>query len=167
MGEQAPGAAHAALHLVEQEQDALLIAKGPQIPQERPGHFAHAALAHDRLDHDSGGGVANGSLNGADIAGCDMVEAIDGRAEALEMLGLAAGRDGGKRPAVEGALEGDEAVALGRSLAEMIAARDLHRAFNRLGAGIGEEHVVGEGFLAEPRSEPLLPGDAMQIGHMP
>ena len=49
----------------------------------------------------------------------------------------------------------------------MIAARDLHRAFNRLCAGIGEEHIVGEGFLAEPRCEPLLPGDAMQIGHMP
>ena len=167
MGEQAPGAAHAALHLVEHEQNALLVAKRPQIPQERPGHFAHAALAHDRLDHDSGGGVADGSLNGADIAGSDMVEAVDGRAEALEMLGLAAGRDGGERPAVEGALEGDEAVALRRSLREMIAARDLHRALNRLGAGIGEEHIVGEGFLAEPRREPLLPGDAMQIGHMP
>ena len=111
--------------------------------------------------------VANGSLDGADIAGGDMVEAFDRRAEALEVLGLPAGGDGGKRPAVEGALEGDEAVALGRSLAEMIAARDLHRAFDRLGAGIGEEHVVGEGLLAEPRSEPLLPGDAMQIGHMP
>ena len=80
-----------ALHLVEQEQNALLVAKGPQIPQERPGDFAHAALAHDRLDHDSGGGVANGSLDGADVAGSDMVKAFDGRAEALEVLGLAAG----------------------------------------------------------------------------
>ena len=60
--------------------------------------------------------VADGSLNGADVAGSDMVEAVDGRAEALEMLGLAAGRDGGERPAVEGALEGDEAVALRRAL---------------------------------------------------
>ncbi len=69
--------------------------------------------------------------------------------------------------AVKGALEGDEAIALGRALLEMIAARDLHRAFNRLGAGIGEEHIVGEGLLAEPRREPLLSRDAMQIGHMP
>ena len=111
------GAAHAALHLVEQEQNALLVAKRPQIPQERPGHFAHAALAHDRLDHDASGGVADGGLDDADIAGGDMIEAVDGRAEALQMLGLAAGGDGGKRPAVKGALEGDEAVALGRCLA--------------------------------------------------
>jgi hypothetical protein len=34
---------------------------------------------------------------------------------------------------VKGAFEGDEAVALRLSLFEMIAARDLHRAFDRLG----------------------------------
>ena len=151
MGEQATGAANAALYLVEHEQDALLIAKRPQVPQEGPGDFAHAALAHDRLDHDACGSVANGGLNGVNIAGRDMVEAFDGRAEALEMLGLAAGRDCGKRPAVKGALEGNEAVALRCSLTEMIAARDLHRALNRLCARVGEEHIFGEGFLAEPR----------------
>ena len=111
--------------------------------------------------------LADDGLHGADIAGSDMVEAVDRGAEALEVLGLPAGGDGGERPAVKGAFEGDEAVALRLSLLEMIAARDLHRAFDRLGAGIGEEHIVGEGLLAEPRRQPLLSRDAMQIGHMP
>ena len=49
----------------------------------------------------------------------------------------------------------------------MIAARGLDRAFDRLGAGIGEERHVGEGRGAEPLGEALLLGDAMQIGDMP
>ena len=77
MREQAPGAAHAALHLVEQEQDAVLVAQGPQVPQERPGDLAHAALAHDRLDHDTGGLLPDDGIHGADISGSDLVEALD------------------------------------------------------------------------------------------
>ena len=84
-----------------------------EIAQERPRDFAHAALAHDRLDQDAGGLVGDGSLDGADVAGLDMVEAVDRRAEAFEMLGLAAGGDGGEGAAVKSALERHEAVALG------------------------------------------------------
>ena len=50
-------------------------------------------------------------------SGRDLIEAIDRRAKALEMLRLAAGGDGGERPAVKGAFEGDEPVALGRAVA--------------------------------------------------
>ena len=74
-----------------------------------PGNFPHAALAHDRLDEDSGRRLADRRLDRADIAGSDMVEAVDRRAEAFEMLCLAAGGDGGERPAVKRAFEGDEA----------------------------------------------------------
>ena len=83
------------------------------------------------------------------------------------MLGLAAGGDGGERPAVKGAFEGDEAIALGRPVLEMIAAGGLDGAFDRLGPGIGEEHVVGEGRAAQPLAEPLLLGNAVQIGDVP
>ena len=74
-----------------------------------------------------------------------MVEAVDGWPEAFKMLWLTAGSDGGEGAPVKRALEGDEAVALGLSLFEVITARHLNRAFNCLGAGIGEECVVGEG----------------------
>ena len=46
----------------------------------------------------------------------DLVEAVDRRPEALQMLGLAAGGDGGERPAVERAFERDEAIALRRAV---------------------------------------------------
>ena len=47
------------------------------------------------------------------IAERDLVEALDLRAEAFEVLLLAAGRDRRERAAVEGALEGEDAEALG------------------------------------------------------
>ena len=49
----------------------------------------------------------------------------------------------------------------------MIAARDLDRAFDGLGTGIGEEHSIGEGRRAESLGETLLLRDAMQIRHVP
>ena len=46
----------------------------------------------------------------------DLVEAVDRRAEAFEMFRLAAGGDGGQRAPMKGALECDEAIALGRAV---------------------------------------------------
>ena len=90
-----------------------------------------------------------------------------GRSKALKVLRLAAGGDGGKGAAVKGALEGDQPIALRRALRRVIAPRHLDRAFHGFRAGIGEEHIVGEGRLAEPRREPLLPRDPVQIRHVP
>ena len=58
IGEQFAGAAHAGLHLVEHQQQAVLVAQFAQRPQERRLDDAHAALAHDRLDQDRRGLVA-------------------------------------------------------------------------------------------------------------
>ena len=102
-----------------------------------------------------------------DVARLDLVEAIHGRPEALQMLGLAAGGDGGERAAVKGAGEGDEAIALGRAVRRVVAPRRLDRAFHRFGAGIGEEHAIGEGDGAQPLRQPLLAGNAVQIGDVP
>ena len=167
MREQLAGASHAGLHLVEQQQNALLVGERAQILEEAPRDLAHAALAHDRLDQDPGGFIADRRLDRVHVERIDLVEAVDRRAEAFEMLGLRASGDGCERPAVEGAFEGDEPVALGRAVLEMIAPRGLDCAFDGLGAGIGEEHHVGEGRRGEPRPEPLLLGDAMQIGDVP
>ena len=43
-------------------------------------------------------------------------------------------------------------------------AHQLDDAFHRLGAGIGEEHVVGEAHVAEPLGQPLAFGDAVEVG---
>ncbi len=111
--------------------------------------------------------VADGRFDRVEIERRDLIEPVDRRAEALEMLGLAAGGYCCERPAMEGAFERHQPIALRRAGLEMIAARGLDRAFDRFRAGIGEERHVGEGGCAQPRGQPLLFGNAVQIGHMP
>ncbi len=49
----------------------------------------------------------------------------------------------------------------------MIAPRGLDRALAGLGAGIAEEHLVGEGHRDEPLRQPLLPFDAIEVRRVP
>ena len=102
-------------------------------------------------------------LDRVNVESRHLVKALDRRPEPFEMLRLPAGGDGSQRPAVESAFEGDEPVAFRRAMLEVIAARGLDRAFDGFGARIGEEHHVGEGRGRQPRRQPLLLGDAMQI----
>ncbi len=144
IGKEIAGAPDAGLHLVEDQQHAALVAEFAQGPQELRRHHPHAALAHHRLDDDAGGRVADRALGGFEIAGRDLVEAFDDRAEAFEIFLLSAGRERRERAAMEGAFECHKADALGMAVHRMIFARHLDRAFHRLGAGIPEEHHVGE-----------------------
>ena len=96
-----------------------------------------------------------------------MVEGIDGRLEALEVLGLPARRDGGQRPPVEGVAEGDHAVALGRASARLVDARELERAFHGLGAGIAEEHAVGKGCVGETLGKARLRRNLVEVRDVP
>ena len=76
----------------------------------------------------------------------------------LRVFRLAAGGDGRQRAAVEGALEGQHAIALGMAVDRLALARHLDRRFVRLGAGIGEENEVGEGGVGEAAREALASG---------
>ena len=130
-------------------------------------HDAHAALALDRLDQDGGGLRPDRALDRLEVAERHLVEAVHDRAEAVEMFLLSAGRERRQRAAVERALEGDDAVALGLAVRRLILARHLDDAFHRLGAGIGEEHVVGEARGAQPLGQPLAFRDAIEVGDVP
>ena len=68
---------------------------------------------------------------------------------------------------MEGALEGEDAIALRIAVHEVIAARHLDRALVRLEAGIGEEHPVREGGVDEALGQPLTFGDLEQVGGVP
>ena len=100
------------------------------------------------------------------VAEGHLVEAVDLWPEAFQVF-LAAGGDGRERAAVEGALEGDDAEALGRAIHIVIAARRLDRAFHRLGAGIGEEYAVGEARRDELLRRAALAGNLEDVGDVP
>ena len=164
--EQLAGAAHAALHLVEHQQQAVLVAQLAQGLEELRGD-AHAALALHRLDHDGGGLGPDGLFRRLEVAEGHEIEAGRRLAEAFQVLLVAGGGDGGERAAVEGALEGDDAPPLGLAVGEVVAPRQLDGALAGFGARIAEEHLVGERGLAQPLGETLLAGDAVEIGAVP
>ena len=126
-----------------------------------------AALALDRLDQQRRSLVADGGTGRIQVVEIHLIEGIDGRLEAVEVLGLSARRDGRERPPVEGVAERDHAVALGRAAAGLIDARELDRALHRLRAGIAEEHAVCEGRGGEPLGEARLRRDMVEVRDVP
>ena len=127
--ERVAGAAHAALHLVEDQHDAVLVAAAAQPLEPRDRRHDVAALAEHRLD-DHGADVAVRQLQGqhrvelgqrgpdrlrlARVLTGDAVvhdgDAAEQRLVALAVLPLRGGEGGGRhRPAVEGPAEGDDA----------------------------------------------------------
>jgi hypothetical protein len=96
-----------------------------------------------------------------------LVKTVHRRAKAFEIFGGAGGGERAQGAAVEGALEGDDAIALGMALGELIAAHDLDHAFHRFRAGIAEEDEVGKALLAQPRGKLLAIRALEQVRHVP
>ena len=167
IAEQVAGAADAGLDLVEDQQQAVLVAQLAQALEESVRQHAHAALAHHRLDHDGAGLRADRLLGRFQIGISHLIEAFDRRAEAFQVFLVAGGGDGRERAAVEGAFEGDDAVALRLAVRRLVFARHLDRAFDGFGAGVLEEHGVGEAQGAQPVGQPLAFRDAVEIGDVP
>jgi hypothetical protein len=103
MREEFARAADARLHLVEHEQHAALVAELPQRPEPLGRDGTDPALPLHRLDEDRARLRRERGLERLVVAERDLVEALDLRAEALEVLLLPAGRDGRERAAMKGA----------------------------------------------------------------
>ncbi len=80
---------------------------------------------------------------------------------------MSAGSERRQRAAVKSALERDDAVAFGLLAYRLIFPRRLDCAFNRLGAGIAEEHDIGKACGAQPLRNAFGFGNLVEIGHMP
>ena len=167
IGKEIAGAAHAGLHLVEGEQQAMLVAELAQRLEEGMRRRAHAALALHRLDQDAGGVRADRLLHGLEVAMRHLVEAVHRRAETFEIFGGAGGGERRQRAAMEGAFEGDDAVALAMAFGEMIVAHQLDHALHRFSAGIAEEHEVGKALLAQACGQHLAVRALEQVRHVP
>ena len=157
------GAPDAGLHLVDHEQDAVVVAQRPELGQPPGGRDDVAALALDRLDEDGGhvGGIgervnSTSSMYAAPVrASASYGSAVRGveragrdDAEAGPLAGLAGGqREAAERAPVEGAEEGDHVGPPG------VVAGQLERRLDGLGAGVGEEATpAGRGIGARRAS---------------
>ncbi len=166
-GERRAETAEAGDDLVEDEQDAVLVADRAQPLEIALGRHQHAGGAGDRLDDDGGDGrgimqgddalklvgeldavlrlAAREGVAGGVVGVADVVDAGQQRAEHLAVADDAADRDAAEIDAVIAALAADQAEA--RALADdaLIGERDLEAGLDRFGAGIGEEDVVDAG----------------------
>jgi hypothetical protein len=97
------GPAGAALHLVIDQQQAVLVTQLAQTAQADIGNGAHAALALDRLDQNGGGFFSDRRFQRVMIAELDLVKAFHGGAEAFEIFRIAARIDPAIGATVEGA----------------------------------------------------------------
>lgn len=148
IGEELPRASHAGLHLVEYKQQPVLVAQPPQRPQQFRRHDAHATFPHDRLYQNGGSLRPDCALGCREISERHLIEAIDHRTKAIEILFLAACREGCERASMESAVEGDDAISLRGAACGLVFARRLDGAFHRFGAGIAEEDHISEACCA-------------------
>ena len=166
MREQLAGAAHAGLHFVHAEDDAVFVAHRAQIAQELHVGGTHAALALHRFDDDAAGARPDGVAHRVHVVERDMVETFHHRAEAFQVVGIAGGGERGQGAAVERALKADDPEALRLAGVRHGAAHHLDHALVRLGARVAEEHAVGERRVDQPLSQLLGLRDAVQVGRV-
>ncbi|EAU67297.1 hypothetical protein STIAU_4929 [Stigmatella aurantiaca DW4/3-1] len=165
-----PRAREAGLHLIGNEQDAVLVAQLSQAPHQLGGRHVEAALSLHRLDEDGRHPlgldvrleevlkrperVLHADAVQGDRKG-HMVDLRRKRPEAcLVRHHLSGERQAHHRPAVEPPAEGDDAAAArGRT-------GDLHRVLDGLGPRGEEGRLLGE----RPRRQPVEPLGQPHVG---
>ena len=167
VGEEPARPADAGLHFIEDQQQAMPVADLAQAAQECGRNEPHPAFALDRLDHDGAGSRPDRGLDRREVGQRNLVEAVDLGTEAVEIFGLAAGGDHRERTAVERALEGERAIALGTAVDRLAPARHLHRRLVGLGARIGEEREVSEGGVDQTARKAFALGILIQVRNVP
>ncbi len=161
--ERLTGAAEAGDHLVEHQQDAVLVADFPQPLEIALGRNEHAGRSRDRLDEARGDVLRAVEIDEAlQVLGqVGAVRAFAGREPVLGQVRVAHVRDAGQRgteaaavvdqarqrnaaevDAVIGALPRHEHRAAALAARLVVGERDLHRGVDRFGAGVHEEDPV-------------------------
>src|SRR5690606_39200630 len=92
LGKEPARAADAALDLVENQQDAVVVAELAQLAHRLQWEFTYAALALDRLDKDGRRLRRDRLFGGFHVVEGNLVEALDLRPETFQIFLLAAGR---------------------------------------------------------------------------
>ncbi len=144
--EQLTGTAHADLDFIQHQQRIVLVAQLTGAPHELGTGRHHPALALHRLEHHSGN-IASGHrcFKLGDIVEIDIAEATGQRLVAFLVLRLGGSGDRGQGAAMEAATEGhNETLLRAPALCAGPLANQLDRHFIGFGAGIAQEHALGE-----------------------
>jgi hypothetical protein len=142
------GAAHAALHLVEDQQRPGAVAGLARGGQHLVAQRVNPALALHRLEQHRRGGVADRGVERGRIVARHHREAGHERRE-RRLLGLLRG---GRQRAVGAPVEG--VLDHHHPAAPVVLAGQLDRALVGLRARVAEEHAAAERPLREPLGEP-------------
>ena len=158
-GEPATGAPHAGLHLIEDEQGAVMPRHRARRREIAVRGGDDPALALDRLEEDRGRTVGDSGLQGARVAVRNEGDVPGERLERRPLGGLSGQGERAHGAAVEAGLGGDDMgapglaaelerrlVGLGPGVAEEdppVQAGDLQEAFGQPDRGLVEEQVGG------------------------
>jgi hypothetical protein len=156
----------AALHLIIDQHQIVLIRRRAQTRKELMRCRPDAALALDRLDQEPGGILVDRCERSVEIVEVDHGKAGQEWREPVPQLRLIGGADRRHRPPVEGVREGDEVVLLRPALRIMVAACGLDRAFDRFGTRIGEEDGIRERQVDEPLRQGFPLGRPVEVRHV-
>ena len=140
----------------------MAVAEFAHRPQVARVQRPHAALALQRLAEHGAGLGPDEPFDRRRVAELGVHEALGQRLEALVELGLAGGGDRGQGAAVEGAQQRDHLVAARAA----VDAGQLDGRLVGLGAGIAQEHPVGEAVGHEQLGQLDLRPGVKQVGHV-
>ena len=164
MGKPAPGAADAALHLVDHEQPVLPVANLPQRTHEIIMCKVDAALALNRLEqHRNDVWIARGKLlDRNDIVKRHPHKTRDQRFETGLHLAVAGGRKRRQRAPVKRLFHDDDG-GLFDSLLVSVQPSQFDRGFVGLAARIAEEHFVHAGKRSKAIGKRFSFRDSIQV----
>ena len=139
---QLSGASHAALDLVEDERRLMLGRQFAAGLQKFRCRLLNAAFALDGLQHDAADLVVHGGTQSFDIVARHEAHALQHGIEIFAVLGLAGERQRAHGAAVERIVERDDDRLLRPTDGVSGGAHHFQRAFDGLGAAVGEEGAV-------------------------
>jgi len=153
----------AALNLIEDEHQAVLIADFAQALEEFGRRRPDAAFALNRFNEKPRSMIVDERARGVEIVERRIGETGQQRFEPDAHFVLIGRANRAERAAMKCVVKGDQLLALGVTVGEMITARGLDRALDRFGTRIGEEHCVGKTVVDQPLRERFALWAAVQV----
>ena len=167
VGKEAPGAADAGLHLVNEQQPVLLRAQLRHLLDKGLLQGTDAPLPLDEFHHHAAHVPTPLGLDAVDVVGAGIAEPLGKGEEKLVEVVLAGGLQGGDGAAMEGICQRNDGGAALAVLVKGVLPGQLDHALVGLGAGIPEEHAGHAAALHQLLRQLGIGRSIEQVGDMP